>query len=240
MVDGVPRNTPLRDASRILSTLDLNAIERVEVIGGGSSLYGAGGTGGMVNFITRSGALADGKARITVEMGAKAFTHDIGMSIAPRLSVGVEQKLGAFDYALMLSHDRTRLTYDGAGRRLPSDPMLGQGGGDDTSKWNGSLRLGYDIDDNRRLELSYERVDLDQKPDYFTDYLTSPVSPDFDSPYGRAELSARTRALVLTSNQPSERQRAAFASFWSIPVEVHDDIAAATRAFLGFHGRLIG
>ncbi|WEJ80118.1 hypothetical protein EQ718_14465 (plasmid) [Paracoccus versutus] len=56
----------------------------------------------------------------------------------------------------------------------------------------------------------------------------------------RAEFSARIRALVLMSDQPSERQRAAFANFWSIPVEVHDDIPAATRAFLAFHDRLIG
>lgn len=197
MVDGVPRNTPLRDASRILSTIDLNNVERVEVIGGASSLYGAGGTGGMVNFITKSGALADGKARITTEIGVRAFTHDIGKSVSPYASVGVEQKLGAFDYNLTLSHDRTRLTYDGAGRRLASDPMLGQGGGDRTRKWNGALRLGYDIDDSRRVEFIYERADLDQDPDYFSDYSTSPVSPDHAHPYSGDSIAENSDYMVL-------------------------------------------
>lgn len=56
----------------------------------------------------------------------------------------------------------------------------------------------------------------------------------------RSAFSARIRGLILMSDQPSEKQRHAFASFWSIPVEVHDDIHAATRAFLALHDRLIG
>ncbi len=53
LVDGVPRNTPLRDVSRIISLIDLNSIERIEVVNGPSSIYGAGATGGIVNFITK-------------------------------------------------------------------------------------------------------------------------------------------------------------------------------------------
>lgn len=56
----------------------------------------------------------------------------------------------------------------------------------------------------------------------------------------RAAVSARLRGLVLMSDRPSERQRSAFSTFWSIPVEVHDDIRAATGAFLGLHDRLFG
>ncbi|MFT4149145.1 MAG: hypothetical protein QM656_03030 [Paracoccaceae bacterium] len=56
----------------------------------------------------------------------------------------------------------------------------------------------------------------------------------------RAEVSARIRGLVLLSDRPSERQRSAFSTFWSIPVEVHDDISAATGAFLRLHDDLFG
>lgn len=183
MVDGVPRNTPLRDASRTLSLIDLANVERVEVIGGASSLYGAGGTGGVVNFITKSGADADGKARITMDTRMRAFTADVGASIVPEMSIGVTQKLGAFDYALGLSLKKSRVTFDGAGRELPSDPMLGQGGGDRTGTLNGSLRLGYDIGDGKRVEMSFEHVDMEQNPAFFTNYLTDPVSPDTSAPY---------------------------------------------------------
>lgn len=183
MVDGVPRNTPLRDASRTLSLIDLNSVERVEVIGGASSLYGAGGTGGVVNFITKSGALAEGKARVTVDMKAHAFSADMGGSLAPEASVNIAQKIGAFDYDVTLSGLQSRETYDGAGNLLPSDPMLGQGGGDHLRRGNLGLRLGYDLDDAKRLELSFDRVDLKQNPKYFTDYNRSPVTVDLTKPY---------------------------------------------------------
>ncbi|RUY26959.1 TonB-dependent receptor plug domain-containing protein, partial [Mesorhizobium sp. M7A.F.Ca.CA.004.12.1.1] len=53
LVDGIPRNTPLRDVSRTLSLIDLGKVERIEVVNGASSLYGSGATGGTINFITR-------------------------------------------------------------------------------------------------------------------------------------------------------------------------------------------
>lgn len=56
----------------------------------------------------------------------------------------------------------------------------------------------------------------------------------------RSAVAARIRGLVLLSDRPSERQRAAFSTFWSIPVEVHDDIPAACAAFLILHARLFG
>ncbi|WP_290686604.1 MULTISPECIES: hypothetical protein [unclassified Haematobacter] len=56
----------------------------------------------------------------------------------------------------------------------------------------------------------------------------------------REAVAARIRGLVLLSDRPSERQRAAFSTFWSIPVEVHDDIPAANTAFLALHDRVFG
>ncbi|MCL4066107.1 TonB-dependent receptor [Pseudomonas sp. GX19020] len=197
MVDGVPRNTPLRDSSRTLSLIDLASVERIEVIGGASSLYGAGATGGVVNFITRSGANADGTARVTVDLRAKAFTTDIGASIAPELSVQVDQKIGAFDYAFTLSGWQSRETFDGDGNLLPSDPMLGQGGGDHTKAANLGLRLGYDIDDAKRIELSFEQVRLDQRPEYFTSYTVSPVAPDLSRPYYGKPVTEDSNYLTL-------------------------------------------
>jgi iron complex outermembrane recepter protein len=34
LIDGVPMNTPLRDVSRILSLIDLNTVERIEMVAG--------------------------------------------------------------------------------------------------------------------------------------------------------------------------------------------------------------
>ena len=81
MIDGVPMNTPLRDVSRILSLIDLNTVERIELVAGASSLYGAGATGGTVNFITKKAA--EGKPRVTINTAIRGFTQNIGRSLAP-------------------------------------------------------------------------------------------------------------------------------------------------------------
>ncbi|MFX5622887.1 TonB-dependent receptor plug domain-containing protein, partial [Acinetobacter baumannii] len=64
--------------------IDLNAVERIEVVAGASSLYGSGATGGTVNFITRKAE--DGKPTVSVNGAVRAFTANIGQSLAPELS----------------------------------------------------------------------------------------------------------------------------------------------------------
>ncbi|WP_082530213.1 TonB-dependent receptor [Rhizobium sp. Root1203] len=180
LVDGVPRNTPLRDVSRTMSLIDLSRVERIEVVNGASSLYGSGATGGTINFITKKDATE--KPAITVETRAKAFTHDIGKSAAPDVSVSATQKVGNFDYLFSATGRKTRLTYDGSGRELPSDAMLGQGGGDRTDYGDLYARLGYEVD-SRRFEISGEIVRLSQDPDWYTDLASNPASPNYAAPY---------------------------------------------------------
>ncbi|SEC67737.1 MULTISPECIES: hypothetical protein [Rhodobacterales] len=54
----------------------------------------------------------------------------------------------------------------------------------------------------------------------------------------RAATAERIRGLVLVTDTPTERKRAAFSQFWSIPVEVYDDQSIAEAAFLALHDRL--
>jgi len=180
MVDGVPRNTPLRDVSRILSMIDLASVERIEVVNGASSLYGAGATGGTINFITRRGDSE--KPKVTVRTAAKAFSADIADSAAPETSVTVSGKTGRVDYFFSGSGDLSRLTYDGRGNEMASDAMLGQGGGDRTGSANLFGVVGYEVD-QRRFEVSADWTYARQKPDWFTDYATDPVSPDYAARY---------------------------------------------------------
>jgi outer membrane receptor protein involved in Fe transport len=51
--DGMPTNAPRRDVSRIPSLIDLNMVERIELVAGASSLYGAGATGGAISTAIR-------------------------------------------------------------------------------------------------------------------------------------------------------------------------------------------
>jgi iron complex outermembrane receptor protein len=52
MVDGVPQSDPLRDTSRDGYTVDLETVERIEVLHGANAIQGLGASGGIINFIT--------------------------------------------------------------------------------------------------------------------------------------------------------------------------------------------
>lgn len=196
LVDGVPLNTPLRDVSRILSLIDLNAVERIELVAGASSLYGAGATGGTVNFITKRAE--PGPPRATVNTALRAFTHDVGASLAPELSTTISgREPNGFDYVFTGTGRMSRRTYDGAGRELPSDAMLGQGGGDRFGSGNILAKLGYDFDAAKRVEMSFNWFSFDQTPRYLTDYSLPFARPIYSQPYTGLSVLEDTKSLQL-------------------------------------------
>ena len=193
MIDGVPMNTPLRDVSRMLALIDLNAIERVEVVAGASSLYGAGATGGTANFITRKAT--DGKPTLTTNVAIGAFTHDIGSSLRPEASATLSGKTNGIDYLMVGTGRFANKTYDGAGRELPSDQFLGQGGGDRFATGNFLGKFGYDFDSGKRFELSANYVHLNQRPDYMTIYGPPYSRPNYNAPYTGQDVTEDTWSL---------------------------------------------
>lgn len=182
MLDGVPLNTPLRDVSRLVALIDLNAVERIEVVAGASSLYGSNATGGTINFITRKAT--DGKPTITAGATLRAFTADLDSSLQPELTTSITGKTeSGFDYVFTGTGRLADKTFDGDGNELPSDAFLGQGGSDRFEAGNLLGKLGYDFGHGKRLELSASTIYLDQEPDWFTLYSEPYARPDFSSPY---------------------------------------------------------
>lgn len=190
LVDGVPLNTPLQDVSRILALLDLNAVERIETVAGASSLYGAGATGGTINVITRRPTA--GPPQFTVNTALRAFPENVGRSLSPELSLGVTGRTNVgLDYVVVGTARHTGRTYDGRGRELPSDALLGQGGADRTDSGNLFAKFGYDFDAARRFEVSAIVIRLEQNPDFLTLYSAPRARPDFNSAYeGRSVREA--------------------------------------------------
>lgn len=197
LIDGVPMNTPLRDVARILSLIDLNTVERIEVVAGASSLFGAGATGGTVNFITKKAA--DGsKPRVTINTAVRGFTQALGRSLAPEASVTVSGKIpDGFDYLISGSARGAGRTYDGAGRELPSDGLLGQGGGDRYKAGNLLAKLGYDFDASKRIELQGSLIAFDQNPKYLTNYAAPFARPDRTRPYPGEHVIEDTKSVSL-------------------------------------------
>ena len=193
MIDGVPMNTPLRDVSRLLSMIDMNAVERIEVAAGASSLYGAGATGGTVNFITRRPV--EGRPEVTVSTALRAFTANAAASLAPETSVSIRGGQNGFDYTIIGTGRMAGRTYDGAGRELASDAMLGQGGGD--RYWSGNLfaRLGYTFTPGRRFEVQGMMIGLEQNPQYNTLYSGTYAQPNVNALYSGRSVSEKTASF---------------------------------------------
>lgn len=196
LVDGVSRNTPLRNVSRIISLIDLNQVERIEVVNGASSIYGNGATGGIINFITKKST--DGKPSLGVSAGLRAFTADVEDSLAPEASVSLSGNNSLFDYLLVATGEMTRDTFDGDGDRLPDDPLLGQGAFANGDSYNGLAKIGRNFDDDsKRIELTAELTRFDQRPEFYSDYSTDPVSVDFTDPYDAKSITEDSNYQAL-------------------------------------------
>lgn len=181
LVDGVARNTPLRNSSRILSMIDLAQVESIEVIPGSSAMNGDGATGATINIITKTGEV--GKNVFVVDAQAKSYTDDIGDSFSPSLTFSGSGGLGAVDLAASVTASKTGNAYDGYGNQVPSDAMLGQGGFDNAKDLNVFGKVGVTVADGHRLFLSSEVVRFRQDIEYYPDLSTDPVSVNYDNPY---------------------------------------------------------
>jgi len=146
LLDGRPLGT------NNLSTVDMNLIERVEVIKGPSSaLYGSQGMGGTINFITKK---SRGPIKGKASLGYGSFetfegSASVGGSISER-----------FDFDLGFRYFNQGEDYKVGNNTLISNPSPELVEDDiDTmrnstySTNSGMMRLGYQLNDNFRLDL---------------------------------------------------------------------------------------
>ncbi|MEM6549621.1 MAG: TonB-dependent receptor [Pseudomonadota bacterium] len=224
LINGVARASELRGFSRELSIIDVNSIERIEVVKGATSLFGNGATGGLINIVTRSaeeeGFHGDGSARISLS------EEDLDDGLATDLAAGLGYRSGDFGIRLDLVATLTGDRFDGAGQLIPSDPLIGQGGSDNLRRFAFTGTTDYALGDHE-FELSGSWVDLEQDIDFTTDFTTDPISVDFSAPYegepvddrtSSVSLDYRNRAFLLgdlrmTAFYTSAERRAAFVGF---------------------------
>lgn len=157
MVDGVPQSTPLRDGSRDSHTIDPAMIERIEVIHGANALQGIGGTGGIVNIITRSAPSEPGAFLLDSSLSLTAASprrrDDDGQRASALVGIRGEQ----FDLVAGLAHERQGLYYDGDGRAIGTNA---QGELMDSTSSNIFAKLGWNIAEGQRLQVMANRYEL--------------------------------------------------------------------------------
>ncbi|QPJ63778.1 MAG: TonB-dependent receptor [Candidatus Nitronauta litoralis] len=163
LIDGVPQTLPLRNGQRNLRTIDPAAIERVEVLRGSTSVYGLGGTGGIINIITKRAE--EGPAKFTTDFTVRFQPSEVGESASERLTQRVEGRHEQLDYILSATGEQTGGFFDGEGDRISPDPN-GQGGIADSDSYNLFGKLGYDLDEQQRFELSANSFKLEQETNF--------------------------------------------------------------------------
>ena len=148
LIDGIPQSTPLRNGARDLRSIDPSVIERIEVIKGASSVYGNGADGGIINYITRKNN-SDKRISGISQFGitGQPYGGTLGFRASQLLSGKITNK---FDYVASLAYERTGYMKDADGVNLSPTYSTAK-----MDNYNGMLKLGYNINDNQRVEASY-------------------------------------------------------------------------------------
>ena len=150
LIDGIPQSTPLRSTDRDIRTIDIAAIDHIEVVKGSTALYGNGAIGGLINIITKKNTTNRSVAGETTLSGStyNFFRHGKGQGY--RINQQVYGRLGQFDYLVNGAFGRTGSAIDGDGKFI--SPRYGLG---DTYTTNVLVNLGYSLSPKNRIELMY-------------------------------------------------------------------------------------
>lgn len=166
LIDGVPIRSNLSTVqARDLRTIDPAAVERVEVVRGSSAIYGDGGTGGVINIITRQ---PSEEFTSTVELGVTAAAGGgdsflLGESFGNYLEYGISGTEGNSNYLLSLSRNQNRGFFSAEGDRLPSI------GVDETETLNVLGKFGVNFNDEQRLQVTFDHYDDRDNSNYISD-----------------------------------------------------------------------
>jgi iron complex outermembrane receptor protein len=165
VIDGIPQSTPLRNASRDLNTFSVEAVDRIEVVRGGTAAYGFGATGGLVNVITRRPE--DGAVNGYSEAGLGIATAHPGDSLTWNTSHGLSGRSGQVDYVFNGNFTQRNGFFDADGDRIAPDPLGNQGGLAESEEYDLLGKVGYSFDrETQRVEVAINRFKLEQTPDF--------------------------------------------------------------------------
>ena len=148
MVDGIAQSTPLRNGQVSLKSISPNDIERVEVIKGATSIYGNGGDGGFINYITKkslSDKAIEGNTKVWGISGLAKTKDAQGFGLYQMLK-GNHNKIS---YYASGSYEKTGNKYDADGTAIL--PTYGM---DNTKIISVLGKLAYHITNNQTLSFS--------------------------------------------------------------------------------------
>lgn len=162
LIDGIPQSTPLMNGARDLRTIDANAVERIEVIKGATSIYGNGSGGGVINYITKKAPLVNSFEGVTT-VGTTFNPLHSKETFGYRVSQFFNGRKDKFSYVLGGSYDYTALQRDAKGRPLGQTDGLSN-----SHQANAFVKLGYNMDEHTNFNVVYNFYGSTQKAKYIS------------------------------------------------------------------------
>ena len=159
MIDGVPQSTPLRNGKLGISSIDARVIERIEVIKGATSIYGNGASGGIINYITKRAS--EDKARVKVGASSKFSAVKLQDSAGYRVDTSIDGTVDNFSYVFSAITEKTGVERDSEGDAIGLVYGLSE-----TKSNNYFTKLGYQLDDDKSIQLTYNYYEAQQESDY--------------------------------------------------------------------------
>lgn len=144
LIDGVRINFNGGDAEKFSSAdfIDMNLVERIEVLkGSASTLYGSDAQGGVINIVTRK-QIGNGYGKLHTDYGSFKTSH-VGLSAG-----GTEKGL---NWYIAAQNKKSGSFKDGQGRRVPETV--------DAKTFN--VKLGKTFDEKNDLSLMYTQYKSD-------------------------------------------------------------------------------
>jgi iron complex outermembrane receptor protein len=163
LIDGVPVTVPLSDGGRDMRTIGAAAVGQIEVIRGATALYGLGGAGGLINYITKTPG--NGPTEFFSEVGTGASLAHMGDSLRYNLEQGISGRADRFSFVATGSYEQYSSLFDADGDRIAPDPNR-QGGIADNEIYNLYGKFGYDLTDKQTLQLSVNKYATEMNTDY--------------------------------------------------------------------------
>ena len=165
LIDGVAQ-TGSRDAARQLNSISPDSIERIEVVSGASSIYGAGATGGIINIITKKGSddALSFESKVGVTSGDNIRSD--AMAYEAFQSVGFNQ--GDVSGYFGASYNKRGEFQDSHGDRI--GPEVAQTDRQDTETVDVNGRLSWQFTDNQKLSFGAQYYNDEQDSEYGPDY----------------------------------------------------------------------
>jgi iron complex outermembrane receptor protein len=178
LIDGVPQDRTFLDTRQDWKSISAEAIDRIEVIRGGTAVYGLNATGGIINLITKGGKGKSFGGVAVARLLPFSDASELGWNLYGHLHGGNDM----VDAFLGLDTSRTGGRFDANGRLIPSATV---GSGDFNDNVNINLKIGAMLSREARLQYTFNGF---ESADYRRFYPCRGVLPE----QGTLSLSTRT------------------------------------------------